>query len=304
MRRSTRGGIISRGASWLLGVVILTSAAGAELDIRQHSRAPCAAAGPLVRVPQLPEASGIAASGRNAGRLWAHNDSSEPALTALNGQGAVTGRVRLTGAAIEDWEAIAVGPCGAGTCVYIGDIGDNNASRKYVDVYRVPEPAGPSGSVALTDVIHATYPDGPQDAETLLITPEGDLYIVSKGDTGPIALYKFPRDLRAGSTVRLERVGEPAAVKPDAASRVTDGAVSLDGRWTALRTGSTLMFYRSSELFAGRWTQAASIDLKPLHEPQGEGVALGPDGAVFLVGEGEGKRQPGTFARFTCAPGD
>lgn len=286
----------------LLGVVLLTPAAGADRETQQPSRLPCVAKGPVVRVPELSEASGIAASRRTPGRLWAHNDSGDPALTALNEQGAVIGRVRLTGATIEDWEAIAVGSCAAGACVYIGDIGDNNARRKYVAVYRVPEPAEPRGSVALTDVIHATYPDGPQDAETLLLTADGDLYIVSKGDAGPIALYKFPRDLRAGSTVRLERVGGPAAMKPDATSRVTDGAVAPDGRWTALRTGSTLMFYRSSELFAGRWKEAASVDLTALHEPQGEGVALGAAGAVFLIGEGGGKRQPGTFARFTCTP--
>ena len=47
----------------------------------------------------------------------------------------------------------------------------------------------------------------------------------------------------------------------------------------------------------------ADMQTTPLKEPQGEGVALGADHAVFIAGEGGGKGQPGTFARFTCAPG-
>jgi hypothetical protein len=41
------------------------------------------------------------------------------------------------------------------------------------------------------------------------------------------------------------------------------------------------------------------VDLKPLKEPQGEGVALG-NGTIFLAGEGGGRA--GTFARFACDP--
>ena len=33
------------------------------------------------------------------------------------------------------------------------------------------------------------------------------MLIVTKGDTGPVALYRAPGDLRAGSTAKLERVG-------------------------------------------------------------------------------------------------
>ncbi len=84
---------------------------------------------------------------------------------------------------------------------------------------------------------------------------------------------------------------------------MTDGSVSPDGQWVALRTGSRLTLHRSAELFAGQWREASHVDLSALAEPQGEGVALGPDNAVFVAGEGGGKQRPGTFARFTCAPG-
>lgn len=301
MRDFPKSQLVRAAASLLLSALLCTAStlSAGELSRLMTS---CAATGTLIRLPELPEASGIAVGRRTPGRLWAHNDSGEPTLVALDAQGSVTGRIRLTGAAIEDWEAVAVGPCPAGSCLYIADIGDNNANRKSISVYRIPEPAGADGSAALTEVFHATYPDGPHDAEALLAGPDGVLHIVTKGDTGPIALYKFPRELRPGSTVRLERVGVPAVKNPDEQSRITDGAVSPDGRWTALRTRSTLMFYRSSDLFGGHWRESTRVDLTPLHEPQGEGVAIGPDGGVFLVGEGGGKGQAGTFARFTCTP--
>ena len=273
----------------------------AAADVQPGPAPQCRPAGALVRIPELPEGSGLAVSSRVPGRLWAHNDSGDPVLIALDERGSVTGRVRLTGAAVEDWEAIAAGPCGDGSCLHVADIGDNDARRKRITVYRLPEPAGTTGSASVSDVFHATYPDRPHDAEALLITPDGRLYIVTKGETGPVALYRFPRELRSGGTVQLERVGEAGSNKAAKTSRITDGAISPDGQWTALRTRSSLAFYRTSELLAGQWREANRVDLAVLKEPQGEGIALGANNVVFLAGEGGGKGQPGTFARFTCA---
>lgn len=223
-------------------------------------------------------------------------------LFALDARGSVAGRVQVSGARVEDWEAIAVGPCGSGSCIYVADIGDNEAGRNRITIYRVPEPQSATGSAAVEDVFHATYPDGPHDAEALLITGDGRLHIVTKGETGPLAIYRFPAQLKSGASMRLERVGAPASGKLAAASRITDGAVSPDGQWIVLRTRSALSYYRASDLLGGQWRVANRVDLTPLKEPQGEAVALGADNTVFVAGEGGGKGQPGTFARFTCAP--
>ena len=53
---------------------------------------------------------------------------------------------------------------------------------------------------------------------------------------------------------------------------------------------------------AGNWREIRGVDLKPLGEPQGEGITLAADNTVYLTGEGGGKGQAGTFTRFTCAP--
>ena len=284
--------------SWLVALLFITSAPTTSTYAGQQQAHGCTPSGPPIQLADLPEASGLAASRHASTRLWAHNDSGRPVLFALDRSGQVTGQVHLTGAMVEDWEAIAVGPCGTGSCVYVGDIGDNDANRGRVTIYRLREPENPTGTAAVSEVFHATYPDGAHDAETLLVA-EGRLYIVTKGETGPIAMYRFPAELKAGATMRLERVGE-SSLPVDADSRITDGSVSPDGRWIVLRSRSALKFYRSSELLAGRWQVASSVDVRNLKEPQGEGIAFGLDGTIYLAGEGGGKGNAGTFTHVSC----
>jgi hypothetical protein len=223
----------------------------------------CKASGALMRLADLPEASGLAVS-RAGGRFWAHNDSGVPVLFALDANGKTSARVTVEGAAVEDWEALAIGPCPAGSCLYIADIGDNDARRAHVTIYRVPEPAQPGGSAKVSDIFQATYPDGAHDAEALLVAPDGGLFIVTKGDTGHIALYKFPRELKANTTMRLERVGEPIDPKPGATERITDGAISPDGKWVALRSKASLRFFEADEFLRGNFKESRRMDLRSL----------------------------------------
>jgi hypothetical protein len=258
----------------------------------------CQPGAALVRVPELPEGSGLAASRRTPGRFWSHNDSGDAVLFALDGNGRVTGRLALPGVKVDDWEAVAVGSCPSGSCIYLADIGDNNATRKRITVYRVAEPAAASGPVEVTGVFYATYPDRAHDAEALLVTDDGRLHIVTKGETGPVSLYRFPTELQSGTTMRLERVGGPRP--PAGKDRITDGAVSPDGRWVVLRTEQQLMFYRTTDLLSGNWREAGRVALATLGEPQGEGVTFGSDNVLYLMSEGGGQKQPGAFARLTC----
>jgi hypothetical protein len=284
-------------AALMLGVSWLSRVDGQKAQ----PAAPCRPAGSLIDVAGLTEASGIAVSRRAPGSLWAHNDSGRPVLFALDGNGAVTRRLQISGAEIEDWEDLAVGRCPAGSCLYIADIGDNNAVRKRISVFQAAEPAGGDASAGVDAVFHATYPTGPQDAEAFFVTGDGRLYIVTKGNTGPIALYRFPDPLRAGATVQLERVGEPrTSGRAESADRITGAATSPDGRVVVLRTHTTLQFYRTADLVAGNWRELARASLKDLREPQGEGVAFGADHTVYLVGEAGRDLRAGTFVRLSC----
>jgi hypothetical protein len=249
----------------------------------------------------LHEASGLALSRTTPGRIWSHNDSGRPEIFALDMKGKVAGRVSITGAKVVDWEAMASAPCGAGSCLYIGDIGDNSANRKEIAIYRVPEPANATGAAQIDGVIRATYPDGAHDAEALLASSDGTLYIVTKGETGPVALYRVPREAKDGAVVKMERIGAPASSKRTAdTARITDGAMSPDGEWAVLRTQTSLTFHRTSDFLKGDISQGRRVDLSPLREPQGEGVALDGKNNVYLAGEGGGRSRSGTLAVLSC----
>lgn len=259
----------------------------------------CSIATPRVELPNLREASGVAASRRSDGVLWAHNDSGQPILYALDTNGRVVGTIRVQGARVDDWEDIAVASCPSGTCIYIGDIGDNKGSRESITIYRVPEPSPKDASTAAAEAFHASYPDGAHDAESLFVAPDGTAYIITKGDPGPVGLYRL-RLQSAGSVTRLVRVGAPLATKDvEAKDRPTAADMSRDGSLVAFRTTQWLEFHRAAELTAGRWQALFRYDLSALRERRGEGLALAADGSVFLVGEAAGDSS-GSFARLTC----
>jgi len=265
-----------------------------------QARELCRLRGSVVRLALVPEASGAAVSRRSPGIVWTHNDSGEPVLFALDTLGSVQNVVRVAGARVIDWEEVAAGPCPAGACLYVADIGDNATQRRDIVIYRVPEPEPNERRTRSAEVFRAKYPDGSHDAEAIFVTHDGVVFIVTKGDTGPIALYSFPQPLRAGTIARLVRVAT-IAKKPQRNDWVTGAAASPDGQWVVLRTPVSLALYRTKDLTRGVVRATSTFDVRGLKEPQGEGVALANDGSMYLTGEGERKGWPGTFARVACA---
>ena len=142
----------------------------------------------------LPEVSGIVQSGQPF-VLWMINDSGdEPVVYAVHLRGGQVFRHKLTGAVNVDWEDIAIAPSNAEadslgsipTELYIADIGDNNAKRKSISVYRIAEPDVFSSTTipdAGVEKFELVYPDGPRDAEAMLVDPlTREIVIVTKRD--------------------------------------------------------------------------------------------------------------------------
>jgi hypothetical protein len=284
------------GASFFFTV----PAAGQKKEHKADSApAPCRLDGSLVPLPEVPEASGVVVSRRTPGLLWTHGDSGKPVLYALDEHGTFKSRVQVTGAEVQNWEDLAIGACDGGSCLYVGDIGDNDARRDHITVYRVPEPQATDAATAAAEAFHATYPDGPQDAEALLVSKDGGVFVITKGNSAPSTVYRFPSPLHAGAKVQLERVGVLAGhTKKN--ERVTGASTSPEGHWVALRTHGAVLFYDAEQFLSGRFPRPLRFDVASLGEPQGEGVAIGKGGVVFLVSEGGGKHRPGTFARGVC----
>ena len=246
------------------------------------------------------ESSGLAL-GAGGDALWTHNDSGRPVLHLVGTDGTARGQVRVAGARVTDWEDVAAGPCPAsGRCLFVADIGDNQARRREITLYRLPEPRAGDAQSTPAEALTAVYPDGPQDAEAIFVLPDGGVHVVSKGETGPIALYRLPRTARPGTPARLERVAQLAAGPVDRSERITGAAASPDGHWVVLRTLRSLAFYRTGGLASGQLGAPLTFDLRPLDEPQGEAVEWGADSTLYLSSEGGRRETPATLSRLTC----
>lgn len=263
---------------------------------------------PAARVAALPdvlvEASGLTASRTRTGILWVHNDSDDqPRLYALGTDGALlqTLAVPEVNAPAADWEDIAAGACDAdgGACLWIGDIGDNRHDRQDRVLLRVPEPAAGDTASAVPVRFPFAYPDAPADAEALFVLPGPQPWIITKGRTGPVAVYRYPLPLRPGERVTLEKVQELTEGLVQIPDMVTGAAATPGGDVVAIRTYGFLRLYRPVD---GRLEPLGdALSLEGLDEFQGEGVALLADGTVFLASErGLERNEPPPLSRTTC----
>ena len=149
----------------------------------------------------IDEASGLVSSRSNNNYLWTHNDSGgEPIVYLMSKTGAEASQARLEGSQNTDWEDIAMGPGpdDAIQYLYVGDIGDNRATRNNLTIYRVAEPdlnvpnIPSSQTLSNVEAINYVYSNGARDAESLMVDPlTKDIYIVSKRES-QVGLYVLP----------------------------------------------------------------------------------------------------------------
>jgi hypothetical protein len=254
---------------------------------------------------RITEASGIAIGRRSPGVVYVQNDSGDTnrffALDARTGTTAAT--VSVAGAENVDWEDIAVAPSAAGTSsVWLGDIGDNDAQRAEVRIYRVPEPRirpGERDAVVRTPratVWRLRYPDGPANAEALAVTPRGVAYVITKSTLGHSSVYRVPAKPDRQHVQTLLPVGAIQLVPHGTANpfgvagelAVTGGAFSPDGRLFAVRTYAAAYVWsvHDGDLAAALRNAPRRITLP--RQPQGEGIALTGRGSALVDSEGVG----------------
>jgi hypothetical protein len=205
----------------------------------------------------------------------------------------VAGTLRLRGTANDDWEAVAAfRDVGGRALLAVGDVGDNRGQRRRVEVDVVAEPArvretSGAGAAPLLRLL-LTYPDGPTDAEALLVDPtRGRMFVVTKGLFGG-RVYMVPADAWDGTAPRRATVRSARLVRIGSVplGLVTDGTV-VPGGAVLLRT------YTQLAAFAPFPVEPGDGDLLPTAsstlplQRQGEGLALAPGGgAVLLASEG------------------
>jgi hypothetical protein len=183
----------------------------------------------------------------------------------------------------------------------VGDTGDNEQRRATVAVIVVPARGEP--------VLHRlTYPDGPHDAEALLVDGRGVPTVVTKS-VGAAGIYQPEGPLNGEGPTPLVHVGDVALpgstttggpIGGLGSRTVTGGAVSADGRVVALRT------YTDAWLFAvpdgggvvdALRTEPVQVPLPG--EPQGEASAFTADGTLLSGSEARG----GVDGQLRAVPG-
>lgn len=243
-----------------------------------------------------PESSGAAASTVEDGLYYTLNDAGGAAtLLMFDETGDFRGEQLVEGATNTDWEDLASGPCpaavDAASCLYIADIGDNDGARDTITLWVVPET-----SETIVDAVACTlaYPDGPRDAETLLVTPAGaegagTVRVVSKESDGEAKIFK---------QAALACGDEPGALQLEA-------EVQLDGPATGgvmtesvvvLRTLSSAWAWQDCVFSADTWNSPPErIDLGS--DPQGEAIGVTMDGGFITTSESS----PFRFRLIPCA---
>lgn len=252
--RSLRGlGLVAVAAPFVIGL----TAAGADRDGDEVFR---------FTDSEIVESSGLVIDGD---RAYTVNDSGDTGrvFTVDVATGETVG-VTFWADGPDDVEALAPGGKGY---VWVGDIGDNSASRDSVEVTRVP--VGEGDLTVDEETIDLVYPDDARDAEALLVHPvTGRLYVATKGIFGG-ELYAAPPELADDAPNTLGLVGETTGV-------VTDGAFFPDGEHLILRTYTGAVVYSFPEL-----EQIGYFDLP--RQEQGEGIAAPSDRFVYLSSEGQ-----------------
>ena len=160
------------------------------------------------------------------GVVYVQNDSGDAArFFAVDAStGATLAVYSVPGAQNVDWEDLAVARDARGVpSVWLADIGDNDAARQEVRIYRVDEPvvdrarAGLQLATAEPSVWRLRYPGGPVDAEALAVAPGGAGYVVTKSFFGESAVYAVPatadptrvQTLRQVAEIRFSMTGTP-----------------------------------------------------------------------------------------------
>ena len=257
--------------------------------------------------PRIAESSGLA-SGSTPGVLFTHNDSGDEARFFAVGE---DGRTRTTyvlpDVQARDWEDMARGPDEDGrSSLWLGDIGDNNAARdRGILVHRVLEPELTDEESATTEPpasFRLNYPDGPGDAEGLMVHPRtGQLFVVTKPLAGAAQVYAAPQPLDPDGPNLLERVaqarvdstGTPGGpgIGGLAQLLVTAADISPDGSRVAVRTYTDLYEWSvEGDDVAGAFAGEPTVTPLPPTE-QGEGLTYSADGTAVLVSS-EGVQAP------------
>lgn len=236
-------------------------------------------------------------------------------LYGFGDDGTDLGGHQLIGVDAIDIEDMAIIGGTAGDEVLLADIGDNRLKRTSIRLFRFPEPDPMlPGPITEVDVVEYTYPDGPHNAETLLVDEAARrVVIVTKeqqtdagepdvrGATLPSFVFDGPIDRDESGPIELRLIGMIDTPRLSAmttslfmhpASALgfggvpTGGDVSMDGALVALRTYEAVwVWQRGDAQSVAEALGADPCEVTSVFEPQGEAIAF-LDDTLLTLSEG------------------
>ena len=197
-----------------------------------------------------------------------------------------------------------------GSCLFIGDTGDNDRKRAVRTIYRVREPlAADSGHTGRVRAARADfrYPDGRHDVEAMYVSADGTVHLITKRPLRdarralrPALVFTLPASAWSSPDTTVAQLADSLPIVPGSARLrlITDASLSRDGRLLAVRTyGQVFVF--ATDTSTGRVRhelRAAVCDVSSLDERTGEGISWLP-GSTDLVLTREGRRSPLSVVR-------
>ena len=233
--------------------------------------------------------------------FWSHNDSGGDArLYSVDSTGRALGTTRVPGATNRDWEALASGPCIGGSCLYIGDVGDNSESRANVTVWRVDEPKASDTVTTTPERLTLRYADGPRDVEAIWVAPDTNVYLLTKRpDRGRLArIYRVSAAAWRSDAIATAVIVDSLHIVPrrdDNLGWITDAALSgpdnTGERRLAVRSYRDVFVFSIDAITWRPTSLVGKCELSALREKSGgEGVTWLADGRLMFDAEGEAAR--------------
>ena len=245
-----------------------------------------------IKEKKIKEASGLVSSSINPDMFWSHNDSGADAeLFLIDKEGNIHLKVTLLGAKSFDWEDIAI----HGSDLFVADIGDNNAKRADITIYKIKEPKWDSLKIQLTlnsyEQMSLQYTEGARDAESLLFDPHSkELIIITKREKN-CHVYSFPFKENSNPISITSRGTLPI-------TQFTAGDIHPSTGEILLKNYKKIYYWGSSEKPAVvRIVAGPDYTLPYKEEPQGEAIAWTDKGFVTLSERKEKKQKFYFYAR-------
>lgn len=297
----------SRSAGSLLACALALVLVPALTSCNQPSQLPDTQIAGLMLDGDLDEISGIAASRREDGVLWAIDDSGKPAnLYAISHRGNRLGTFKIEGVEKTDWEDIASFDLDGKPYLLIADTGDNGGIRKTLSLHIIAEPenAEAGGTLKPAWSIRFRWPDGARDCEAVAVDTERNEILLITKKRQPPQLYILPlREDNSKKTPKVQsaRLAGTLAGVPQASanerrdnpsmarlrSQVTAAGINPQRDAIAVLTYANLLVYPREP--NDTWSQAVArppLVVRMTLLPQPEAVTFSRGGkGIYATGE-------------------